>query len=196
MRWLFLVFAIGSSVAYGQIKPVVSQRNFNDQANIVRLAPRYASAIRMPEPVSSVILGDPGKFLAEHSDKEPTLVLVKPIVDEPAESNLLVTTTNGRQVSFVLRNDGTNARQVDFLLTYKPIGTFLVEESGFGTVEVPRTETIATSSRMGASVKPVNLEGETSSRASRDPLEELLERQQRAALPVDLRPGKNRWLIG
>ena len=184
MRWPLLVFAIGSSVTYGQIKPVVSQRNFNDQANIVRLAPRYASAIRMPEPVSSVILGDPGKFLAEHSDKEPNLVLVKPVVDEPAESNLLVTTTNGRQVSFVLRSDGMNSRQVDFLLTYRPIGTFLVEESGFGTVEVPRTETIAANSMVGASVRPVSLEGETSSRASRDPLEQLLERQQRARLPV------------
>ena len=91
MRWLLLVFAIGSSVTYGQIKPVVSQRNFNNQANIVRLAPRYASAIRMPEPVSSVILGDPGKFFAEHSDNEPNLVLVKPVVDDPAESNLLFT---------------------------------------------------------------------------------------------------------
>jgi hypothetical protein len=188
MRWLFLVFAIGPFVTHGQIKPVVSQRNFNEQANIVRLAPRYASAIRMPEPVSSVILGDPGKFLAEHSDKEPNLVLVKPVVDEPAESNLLVTTTNGRQVSFVLRSNGMNSRQVDFLLTYKPIGTFLVEESGFAMVEVPRTEAIA-ASLGGTSVRPVSLEagrgeGDISSGAPRDPLEQLLERQQRAALPA------------
>jgi hypothetical protein len=103
-----------------------------------------------------VILGDPGKFLAEHSDKEPALVLVKPVVDEPAESNLLVTTTKGRQVSFVLHSDGVNSKQVDYLLIYKPMGTFLIEESDLGTLEVPRTERIATGAPIGASVRPVS----------------------------------------
>ena len=184
MRGLLLFIALGPAATVGQIKPVVSQRNFDDRANIVRLAPRYATAIRMPEPVSSVILGDPGKFLAEHSDKEPTLVLVKPIVEEPAQSNLLVTTTKGRQVSFVLRSEGAESQQVDFLLTYRETGTFFIEETGYGTVEVPRTETIAANSMIGVSVTRARLEGETPSRASRDPLEQLLERQQRAALPV------------
>lgn len=190
MRGLFLLFAVGLSVTNGQIKPVVSQRSFNDRANLVRLAPRYSTAIRMPEPVSSVILGDPAKFLAEHSDKEPNLVLVKPTVDEPAESNLLVTTTKGRQISFVLRSEGTGSKHVDFLLTYKPVGTFLIEESDLGTVEVPRTERIADSTALGASIQPVSFPGDPggdsgSTRAPPDdPLEQLLARQQRAALPT------------
>jgi hypothetical protein len=189
MRGLFLLFAIGVSVTNGQIKPVVSQRSFNDRANIVRLAPRYATAIRMPEPVSSVILGDPAKFLAEHSDKEPNLVLVKPTVDEPAESNLLVTTTNGRQISFVLRSEGAGSKQVDFLLTYKPVGTFLVEESDLGTVEVSRTERIANNIGLGASIQPVSFPSDPAGdpgpiRDPRDPLDQLLARQQRAVLPT------------
>lgn len=189
MRGLFLFFAIGLPVVHGQIKPVVSQRSFNDRANIVRLAPRYSTAIRMPEPVSSVILGDPAKFFAEHSDKEPNLVLVKPTVDQPAESNLLVTTTKGRQISFVLRSEGAGPRQVDFLLTYKPVGTFLIEESDLGTVEVPRTERIANSTAFGARIQPVSFPADPGAdsgptRAPLDPLDELLARQQRAVLPT------------
>ena len=189
MRDLFLWFAVGLSVTNAQIKPVVGQRSFNDRANIVRLAPRYATAIRMPEPVSSVILGDPAKFLAEHSDKEPNLVLVKPTVDEPAESNLLVTTTKGRQISFVLRSEGTGSKQVDFLLTYKTVGTFLIEESDLGTAEVSRTERIANSTALGASIQPVSFPADPGgdsgpTRGPLDPLDQLLARQQRAALPT------------
>ena len=58
-----------------QLKPVVSQRTVNEQVNIVRLAPRFTTAIRLPEAVSSVVIGDPVKFLAEHSDKEPKFVV-------------------------------------------------------------------------------------------------------------------------
>ena len=189
MRAFFLFFAIGLSVIHGQIKPVVSQRTFGERANLVHVAPRYATAIRMPEPVSSVILGDPGRFLAEHSDKEPNLVLVKPVVDEPAESNLLVTTTNGRQVSFLLRSEGANSKQVDFLLTYKPTETFLIEESDLATVEVPGTERIATSTATATSVQPVSLPASPGrvtkpAQAPSDPLEQLLERQQREVLPA------------
>jgi hypothetical protein len=143
----------------------------------------------MPEPVSSVILGDPAKFLAEHSDKEPTLVLVKPVVDEPVESNLLVTTTTGRQVSFALRSEGTNAGQVDFLLTYRPVSSFLIEESSLGTVEVPNTERLTPGTATSVSVQPISFPADPrssggSARTPADPLERLLERQQRALLPV------------
>src|SRR3954452_21420039 len=96
--------------AQTQIKPVVSQRTVNEQVNIVRLAPRYATAIRLPEAVSSVVVGDPVKFLAEHSEKEPALVLVKPVSEDVAESNLLVTTVKGRHLIFLLRSEGPSAR--------------------------------------------------------------------------------------
>jgi hypothetical protein len=179
-------------MAQTQVKPVVSQRGLNEQVNVVRVAPRYATAIKMPEPVSSVIVGDPMKFLAEHSDKEPTLVLVKPVVEEVAESNLLVTTIKGRQVSFVLRSEGSGAQPVDFVLTYKPVKTFLVDESDIGTVEVPRTDKLRTTSTAPAasSIQPTLIEsrepgpGGESDPPGRDLLDRLLERQQRAALPA------------
>jgi hypothetical protein len=185
MRCLVMVMATGLLTGQTQMKPVVSQRSLSEQANTVRLAPRYATAIRMPEAISSVVVGDPEKFLAEHSDKEPTLVFVKPVVEEPAESNLLVTTIKGRQVSFVLRSEGGGSRPVDFVLTYRAAGTFLVEESEFGTSEVPRTVNLASS----AHVRPVGVSpGQGSLKTDSnggdpEPLDRLLERQQRASLP-------------
>lgn len=92
MRPVTLFAGTALAFAQTQIKPIVSQRTVNEQVNIVRLAPHYATAIRLPEAVSSVVVGDPVKFLAEHSDKEPTLVLVKPVSEDAGESNLLVTT--------------------------------------------------------------------------------------------------------
>ena len=138
-----VVFLAGTALALAQtqIKPVVSQRTVNEQVNVVRLAPRYATAIRLPEAVSSVVVGDPVKFLAEHSDKEPTLVLVKPVSEDVAESNLLVTTVKGRHLSFLLRSEGPSARPpVDLVVNYRPAGSFLVEESAVGTAEVSGTE--------------------------------------------------------
>jgi hypothetical protein len=191
----FLVFFVqGLLLAQAQVKPVVRQQGLNEQVNVVRLAPRYATAIKMPEAVSSVIVGDPAKFLAEHADKEPTLVLVKPVVEEPAESNLLVTTVKGRQVSFVLRSEGSGSQPVDFLLIYKPVGSFLVEESDLGSAEVPGTEklrTISTAPGLGSVERAVTQsedqsEEQRSSADSegRDLLDQLLERQRRASLPV------------
>jgi hypothetical protein len=186
MRCLVIVMATGLLTGQTQVKPVVSQRSLSEQANTVRLAPRYASTIRMPEAISSVVVGDPEKFLAEHSDKEPTLVFVKPVVEEPAESNLLVTTIKGRPVSFVLRSEGGGSRPVDLVITYRPAGTFLVEESDLGRNEVPRTVDLAS----GAQVQPAALSSgqrplsTDSSGGDPEPLDRLLERQQRASLPA------------
>jgi len=147
---------------------------------VVRVAPRFATAIRMPEPVSSVVVGDPSKFLAEHSEKEPALVLVKPVVEEPTESNLLVTTTTGRHLSFLLRSDGTGAKPVDFVLAYKKSSSFLVEESGVAAHEISATAPLTEV----PTVAPISLSRREATRVERDPLDLLLERQQRAALPT------------
>jgi hypothetical protein len=183
---LLMLVLLATVVAEPQVRPVISRRDFTERVNMVRLAPRYTTAIRMPEAVSSVVVGDPAKFLAEHSEREPALVLVKPVVEDPVESNLLITTVRGRQVSFALRSYGSVAKDVDFVLTYKPRETFLVEESGLGTVEVPRTKTLSAvplvpaSADSGGDISRVDRE---SAKPERDLLKELLDRQRRASLP-------------
>ena len=164
-------------VAHCQVKPIVSERQMNQQVNVIRVAPRFATAIRMPEPVSSVVVGDPQKFLAEHSEKEPALVLVKPVVEEATESNLLVTTVKGRQVSFVLRSEGAGAKPVDFVVNYRPVGSFLVEESAPpNPSEVPVTKPVA--------LQAVSTSSVPADEPERDPLGDLVARQQRTQLPA------------
>ena len=188
-----VVLLAGTALAFAQtqIKPVVSQRTVNDRVNVVRLAPRYATAIRLPDAVSSVVVGDPVKFLAEHSDKEPTLVLVKPVSDDASESNLLITTVNGRHLSFLLRNEGSGANPpVDFVVSYRPAGSFLVEESVVGVAEVagsaslPRVRPISVFPPMRAGTLSIAQVRETVAATERDGLAVLLERQQRAELPT------------
>jgi hypothetical protein len=79
--------------------------------------------------VNSVVVGDPALFQVEHSEHEPQLVFVKALTNEHVESNLLISTISGRQISFLLvsRGDAQNSAKVDFLLRYQPSGGFLVE---------------------------------------------------------------------
>ena len=188
-----VVFLAGTALVFAQtqIKPVVSQRTVNDRVNVVCLAPRYATAIRLPDAVSSVVVGDPVKFLAEHSDKEPTLVLVKPVSDDALESNLLITTVNGRHLSFLLRNEGSGANPpVDFVVSYRLAGSFLIEESVVGVAEVagsaslPPARPISVFPPIRARTLSIEQVRETVAAAERDGLNVLLERQQRAELPT------------
>src|ERR1700739_3607817 len=79
-----------------KLEPVIRTRASLDEKVItLRLSPRVATSIRMPEPVNSVVLGDPESFQAEHSEHEPELVTVKPVAPQPAQTNLLITTTLG-----------------------------------------------------------------------------------------------------
>ena len=182
MKLLLMMTAATVVVGQAQIKPVVSQKAVNDQVNVVRLAARFTTAIRLPEPVSSVVIGDPGKFFAEHSEKEPALVLVKPISEEATSSNLLITTVSGRHLSFLLRNEGAGTQApVDFVLTYRTPDSFLIAESGLGTNEVSVTERVMGPVAFQQVRLPFAPEVETN---ERDGMTLLLERQQRAALPV------------
>jgi len=187
MRRIASILSLLSLCGQAQVKPVVSQRQFGDQVNVIHLAPRYATAIRMPEPVSSVVVGDPVKFLAEHSEKEPTLVLVKPVVEDAAESNLLLITSKGKQISFVLKSEGAGAKAVDFVVNYRSAGTFLIDDNGSGSMEVHGAEPLRSASPAAAVVLTARIDGTAGTgghEQARDPLAALLDRQRRAGLPV------------
>jgi hypothetical protein len=95
----------------------------------LHLRPEFESTIRMPEEITSVILGSPGSFKAEHNEGEPEYVYVKPITKEPAQSNLLIATKSGQHVTLELISDGasTSATEpVDFLIEYRAARSFLI----------------------------------------------------------------------
>ena len=94
---------------------------------VVEVRTHFVTAIRMPEPVNSVAVGDPTLFQVEHSEREPNLVLVKAVSPGPAESNLLVSTGKGHETSLLLVSRGENAKDVDFVVSYRRAGSFLIE---------------------------------------------------------------------
>ena len=146
------------------VEPIVLARSsLDDKVVALRLAPRIATSIRLPEPVNAVVIGDPENFLAEHSEREPELVTVKPVTDQPAQTNLLITTTLGHQLNLLLSSPGepkAGSLPVDILLTYsKPkSGSFLVEESAFPASLIAETAGIGADTKeqlgAGAQVTP------------------------------------------
>jgi hypothetical protein len=100
------------------------------EITVLHLRPEFESTIRLPEEVTSVILGSPGEFKAEHNEGEPEYVYVKPITKLAAQSNLLIATKSGQHVTLELVSDGANApnqsQPVDFLIEYRSARSFLI----------------------------------------------------------------------
>ena len=138
LRWLIPI-AVLMQLRLGAAGPVVSPRvatiTINpNQVTALHLRPEFESTIRMPEEITSVILGSPGSFKAEHNEGEPQYVYVKPITKEPAQSNLLIATKSGQHVTLELISDGAGANNtnqpVDFLIEYRASRSFLVAPDG------------------------------------------------------------------
>ena len=152
----------------------------------IELEAHFVTTIRLPEPVNSVVVGDPALFQVEHSEHEPELVFVKALTNEVAESNLLISTTAGRQISFLLVSLGgaSDAAKVDFLLRYQPVSGFLVQPDAVPFASISQTASVskaqagAVASAVADPVKPAD------SPPNLDSLDSLLERQKQAPLPV------------
>src|SRR6266511_1790456 len=88
----------------------------------VHCKPLYISTIHLPEAVTSIAVGAPPLFTAEHVENEPKLVYVSPLTHDAAESNLLVALASGDTISLKLISSGNSAAQydVDFVLDYRP----------------------------------------------------------------------------
>ena len=213
-KWMILILPVFEMAGQTQpavsvqVHPQVAGRSIRDgQVTTVYLAPRYATAIRMPEAINSVVVGDPGSFSAEHSDREPQLVFVKPITPKPAQTNLLISTTRGLQVSLLLVSrgepKGDQEADIDFLMRYKPSGQFIIQPAESLSAVVPQTATL-TNAALGSGppkadvpVVPIALKTGASgsngaipqvvantTKAELTALDDLLERQRRAPLPA------------
>ena len=134
LRWLIPI-AVLLPLRLGATGPAVSARvatiTINpNQVTALHLRPEFESTIRMPEEITSVILGSPSSFKAEHNEGEPQYVYVKPITKDPVQSNLLIATKSGQHVTLELISDGASANNanqpVDFLIEYRASRSFLV----------------------------------------------------------------------
>lgn len=200
--WLSpLLYAAAACAQQIAIDPQVRIKPAADhKITAIELTAHFVTAIRVPEPVNSVVVGDPALFQVEHSEHEPELVFVKALSTEASESNLLISTTKGRQISILLVSHGRGASpaKVDFLLRYQNAGGFLIEPdvvpfalvaqtASVAKSQAPKANPITSAAEAGASLMPVSLQTattpEASSQTKTDSLDSLLERQKQAPLP-------------
>ncbi|HEV2401418.1 MAG TPA: hypothetical protein VGS27_31070 [Candidatus Sulfotelmatobacter sp.] len=99
-----------------------------EQVLVLHVRPGYVSSVRVLEEVSSVVLGDPGSFKAEHSEAEPQLVFFKATTAKPAQTNALITTKGGREISLSLVSQGKadHSDVVDYVLNCEHPRSFLI----------------------------------------------------------------------
>ena len=191
--------------AQSAVSPQVRTRSAADgKVTIVDIRAHFVSALRFPEAVNSIAVGDPALFQVEHSEREPELVLVKALTEKSSETNLLVSTIRRHEFSFLLVNRGSGATltTVDFLLQYKPAASFLIEPevmpfAAIGeTTPVGRAEFVA-ANKETSSLDPLHVQAgfsgtpeTTDLHAASIPtptressLDNLLQRQQNAPLP-------------
>ncbi len=204
LGWMALLLVTACSLAeQPSIDPQVRNKPTADhKITAVELTAHFVTAIRVPEPVNSVVVGDPALFQVEHSEHEPDLVFVKALTTEASESNLLISTTKGRQISILLMSHGhgPTPAKVDFLLRYQNAGGFLIEPDPVPFALVAQTTNLAKpqsssatnpitgSAESGATLMPVSLQSaatpERANDSKPDSLDSLLERQKLAPLPV------------
>src|SRR5713101_3484207 len=118
---LSFVLAQAASAQVDLPKARIVTLNLDPQSvTILHLRRGYVSSVRLPEEVSSVVLGDPAAFKTEHSDAEPRLVFIKTTGLKPAETYALITTRTGHEVSLSLVSEGSLKRgeAVDYVLKY------------------------------------------------------------------------------
>jgi hypothetical protein len=107
---------------------IVSLNVDPEQVVVLHLHPGYVSSVRVREEVSSVVLGDPGAFKAEHSEAEPQLVFFKATSPKPAQTNALITTRGGHEISLSLVSQDKSDRSepVDYILNCEHHQSFLI----------------------------------------------------------------------
>lgn len=140
---------------------------------MLQLRPGFVTSVRLPEPVSSVVLGDPAAFKAEHSETEPELVFFKPSTSTPSRTNALITTRTGREVALALISRGVSDRAapVDYVLKYERPRSFLVEPSHSSFV-IDETRDVVPPNSPAAQANKTN---------SESPEDALLRHQQNSA---------------
>ena len=99
-----------------------------EQVVVLHVRPGYVSSVRVLEEVSSVVLGDPGAFKAEHSEAEPQFVFFKATNAKPAQTNALITTKGGHEISLSLVSQGKSdhSEVVDYVLNCERPHSFLI----------------------------------------------------------------------
>ena len=144
---VYFLSAIGlAQTDAGKLSPVLTTMTMDPgTVTVLHLADGYSTSVKVPEEISTVVIGNPSRFKAEHSESEPQLVFLKPTTELPCESNALVTTKSGKEINLYLVSRGKaapNAR-VDFFVEYRrPEGLGITGDRQ--SFLIPETQPLAT----------------------------------------------------
>ncbi len=181
---------------------IVTHEGMAGQVTMVEVAAHFVTAIRLPEAISSVAVGDPALFEVEHSEREPQLLFVKVLTAYPAKTNVLISTAKGHQVSLLVISKGGEASSaVDFLVNYQRERSFIIEPTARSMVVSetvpatasqptdPGTQKSSTQASSPVSIKPLLQEILGASPEPVPPvrqgnLDKLLQSQVAAPLPT------------
>jgi hypothetical protein len=134
---LLCLISSGMAQTDGAVVPAISTGAIdNGQVKVLHLAPGYVTSVMVPEEISSVVIGDPAHFKAEHSEAEPRLVFFKPVSTGANQTNALITTRSGHEISLHLVSTGEAAgnMQVDFLVEYRRPQALAIDSAKWGSL--------------------------------------------------------------
>src|SRR5215471_18307856 len=175
---MIIIFCTSLSAQTRSTRGNAAKTVFEGQPATLRLAPHRTTTIRLPDPVNSVVIGDPSLFQAEYSPDEPMLVFAKPTSATAAESNLVISTMHGRQFVLSLESLGTlpaaETSGVDLLVNCRPAEIFFIAET-FPSVLISETLDLASTAIAVAGVGGAE---SGSAGASPSRLDELVLRQR------------------
>jgi len=181
---------------------IVTHEGMAGEVTVVEVAAHFVTAIRLPEAISSVAVGDPALFEVEHSEREPQLLFVKVLTANPARTNVLISTAKGHQVSLlVVSKGGEGSPAVDFLVNYQRERSFIIEPTARSMVvpetvpvtasnsAAPETQKSPTQASSAVSIKPLLQEilgspPEPVPPVQQGNLDKLLQSQVAAPLPT------------
>src|ERR1039458_6958255 len=124
---------------------IVTRPDMATQVTTVEVGAHFVTAIRLPEAISSVAVGDPALFEVEHSERELQLLFIKVLTAYPAKTNVLISTAKGHQVSLlVVSKGGEGSPAVDFLVNYQRERGFIIEPTA-RSISVPETVPVTAS---------------------------------------------------
>ncbi|HET6840230.1 MAG TPA: hypothetical protein VFK06_00840 [Candidatus Angelobacter sp.] len=135
MIYLMTTMGTTQTTEDGRVVPRITSLPLEaGEVTVLHLAPGYTTSVRLPEEVRSVVLGNPAAFKAEHSEAERRLVFLKPITTEASESNAMITTRQGEEISLhlVSAGKGATAARVDFIVEYQRPRSVMVEPDRTG----------------------------------------------------------------
>jgi hypothetical protein len=134
---VLMVLSAVMSVQAGQQPYAAAKVVIENRPASIQVDSRLTTTVRMPEPVNSVVLGDSTLFHAEYSPNEPMLVFVRSLSATATESNLVISTTRGRQFILILKSvDGAPDKpgKADLLVTCKLSGGLFIEDGFPGSL--------------------------------------------------------------